>query len=373
MQQINFETLSNQARVTIDQTLQIWNAAAQFDNSLAIKPTLAAALARKKLEPTLYSRSKLFDRMVLCEASLFNNYPVQRFNDRNKAISVNRLVEEIRSGFPKSKRARVRVNGTVDYLPIPRVLNKWDRAQSVFGVTDLHYIGLRFDSHVDTKALNDFNVLPRGAYGYESQDSLVISSAGAVTDSHSDDHSGSNHCFTGAKLWLLWDTFEGFKYGLEDQTHCRVFDRAAFDVAALAAMKTSRWILIGPGQTMFIPANLTHKVITLEKYLGLGSFHAGLPGFVDLLLHWHRLPPLWVSSRDHRCSVEFITRRAIRKIRSLQNSGRGDQFRWGMPYLKARLVRPDLMERSGRARIFSGNDNLRAFVTAAERLARAEG
>jgi len=366
MEQIDFETLSGQAHVTAGQTLQIWNAAATLDNSLEIKPRLASALVQKKVEPILYSRSKLFDRMLLCEPSLFKNYPVQRFNDRDDSTSISNLLEEIRSGFPESKRARVRARGALEHLPISRVVEKWNQARSVFGVTDLHYIGLRFDARVDTKALNDFNVLPRGAYGYQSQDSLVISSAGAVTDSHSDDHSGSNHCFTGAKLWLLWDTFEGFEHGLEDETHCRVSGRAAFDVAAFAAMKTSRWILIGPGQTMFIPANLTHKVITLKKYLGLGSFHAGLPGFVDLLLHWHRLPPLWASPRDHRCSVEFITGRAIRKVRSLRNAGRGDQFRWGMPFLNARLARPDLKERRRRARIFSGNPNLQAFVTAAE-------
>jgi hypothetical protein len=369
MEEISYETLSAKARITARETLQIWNSAARFDKSLKIRPSLATPLARKKVEPINYSRSHLFDRMSLCESSLFIDYPIQHFSNDSKNLSIADLMEEIRSGFPKSKRARVRVRGTIDYLPVSQVIDKWSRAQSIFGVTDLHYIGARFDMHVDTKALNDFNLLPRGAYGYQSQDSLVISSVGSITDSHSDDHSGSNHCFTGAKLWLLWDTFEGFKHGLDDVTHCRVNGRAAFDVAAFAAMKTSRWILIGPGQTMFIPANLTHKVITLDKYLGLGSFHAGLPGFVDLLVHWQRLPPLWVSRLDQRCSVEFITGRAIRKIRLLRDASGGERFRWGMPYLRARLQRPDLRDRTRRAGICSENVNLQAFVSAAERWA----
>jgi hypothetical protein len=33
------------------------------------------------------------------------------------------------------------------------------------------------------------------------------------TDSHSDDPDGSNHCFVGRKLWLVWDTFLGIGRG----------------------------------------------------------------------------------------------------------------------------------------------------------------
>jgi hypothetical protein len=122
---------------------------------------------------------------------------------------------------------------------------------------------------------------------------------------------------------------------------------------------------------MFIPAHLTHKVITLQKYLGLGSFHAGLPGFIDLLLRWKQLPPLWASpsTGDDRCSVEFLTRRAIRKIHSLKKESRSERFRWGMPYLKARLQRPDVNDETNREHIVRDNDNLRAFISAAERLA----
>jgi hypothetical protein len=196
---------------------------------------------------------------------------------------------------------------------------------------------------MDTTGLNDFNLLPRGTDGHQSQDSLVISTVGAVTDSHSDDHSGSNHSFVGTKLWLLWDTLEGFEHGLEDVERCNVSDRAAFRLSAFLATKSSCWILIGPKQTMFVPAHLTHKVITLQPYLGLGSFHAGFPGFVDLLMRWTSLPPLWASrsKRDNPRSVEFITRRAIRKVEALRKARRSEQFRWGVPHLRARMRQPD--------------------------------
>jgi hypothetical protein len=219
---------------------------------------------------------------------------------------------------------------------------------------------------MDTSALNDFNLLPRGTAGFQSQDSLVISSEGAVTDSHSDDHSGSNHSFVGAKLWLMWDTLEGFKHGLEEWERCDVHGCAAFDVSTFLRMRTSRWILIGPDQTMFIPAHLTHKVITLERYLGLGSFHAGLPGFVDLLIRWTRLTPLWASPSDDRCSVEFITQRAIRKIQSLTKASKGERLQWGVPYLRRRLQRADvrggLINRDLKS---SDRSNLNEFIRSA--------
>ncbi len=245
------------------------------------------------------------------------------------------------------------------------------RGKSVFGVTDLHYIGTRFDARVDTRNLNDFNLLPRGTDGFQSQDSFVISSSGAVSNSHSDDHSGSNHCFTGAKLWLLWDTLEGLKHGLEDAEHCDVYGRAAFDLPTFAALRSSRWILIGPGQTMFIPGNLTHKVITLQPYLGLGSFHAGLPGFVDLLMRWKQFPPIWASAFGGAdpYSVGFITRRAIRRIRSLRQASGTERHRWGMPYLKKRLhgpdLDPDVLEREPAMR---DNADLMAFIRAARQM-----
>jgi hypothetical protein len=224
---------------------------------------------------------------------------------------------------------------------------------------------------MDTTGLNDFNLLPRGAQGFQSQDSLVISSMGAVTDSHSDDHSGSNHSFVGTKVWLLWETLEGFEHGLEDVERGAVGHRAAFDLASFLAMRSSCWILIGPGQTMFIPAHLTHKVITLQQYLGLGSFHAGLPGFVDLLTRWAKLPPLWAAKGvgNDRCTVDFITRRAIRRVQSLRKASRSERLRWGVPYLRVRLQLPDTNDDAiHRDPALRDNSNLKSFIQVARQL-----
>jgi hypothetical protein len=366
MKHIDYKRVARQASMTRSELQFVWNAAAKFDRSLEIQPTLLSKLAERRVAPMRFSRSQLFRGMLACEPSLFSQFPICPSNSREKPPKLS-LLEKIRSGLPYSTRARVRSNkGSIAYLTIPHVLNRWSRAKTVFGVTDLHYIGTRFDACMDTSALNDFNLLPRGTAGFQSQDSLVISSEGAVTDSHSDDHSGSNHSFVGAKLWLMWDTLEGFKYGLEEWERCDVRGRAAFDVSTFLGMRTSLWILIGPGQTMFIPAHLTHKVITLERYLGLGSFHAGLPGFVDLLIRWTRLTPLWASRSDDRCSVESITQRAIRKIQSLTKASKGERLQWGVPHLRRRLQRSDVRDGLiNRDLKSSDSSNLNEFILAA--------
>jgi hypothetical protein len=361
-----YEALSSKSRLTDREIDRVWKTAAQFDPSLDIKPRFLNRLALKRVRPIAFARSALFDKMSLSEPVLFFDFAIRPGFDGGRLTTVG-LLRELRAGFPNSARARVRTSASVNYTPIPRVLDRWVNGRFRFSVTDLHYIGTRFDRKIDTAGLNDFNILPRGTDGYESQDSLVISTTGAFTDSHSDDHSGSNHCFAGTKLWLLWDIFEGLARGLEDVERCKVHGRAAFNLETFLAIRSSCWILIGPGQTMFIPANLTHKVITLEPYLGLGSFHAGLPGFLDLLSHWAKLPPLWASpfKGGRPGAVEFLTRRAMRKVLFLKTASRSEQFLWGFPQMKANLRR-SLAQGFGNPQWTpTGRANIENFISAA--------
>ncbi len=365
----DYNLLAAKCQMTGSEIQSLWNAAAQFDETLNFRPRMISALAAKRVAPMSHSRSRLFEGMALREPRLFVDFPIRWRLDRDGRQETARAAEEISSGFPRALRARVRTCKTTSYHAVPAVIERWRGEKSVFGVTDLHYPGTRFDRRVDTSNLNDFNLLPRGTDGFQSQDSLVISAAGAVTDSHSDDHSGSNHSFAGTKLWLLWDTLEGFSHGLEDVEHCDVYDRAAFDLPAFLAMTSSRWILVGPGQTVFISANQTHKVITLEKYLGLGNFFAGFPGFVDLLIRWQQLKPKWAAAGTGPYSVEFITRLAIRRLRSLRKASRSERHRWGLPYLKKRLRRADSdLDAMRQGAMLGGNANLAAFIRAAQRM-----
>jgi hypothetical protein len=363
----DYNSAATQRELTTSQVRYIWEKATAVDPSLYIRPEQVARLEEKRVKRDHFSRSRLFNRIMAGEPSLFSGFPVRlRHSSSEPKASV---LDEIRSGFPRSKRARVRVGKSISLSPIPSVVDRWQRATSVFGVTDLHYIGARFDARLDTDALNEFNLLPRGAYGFQSQDSLVISSTGAFTDSHSDDHSGSNHCFVGSKVWLMWDTLEGLASGLEDAERCRVKGRAAFDVAAFLSLRSSRWLLIRTGQTIFVPGHLTHKVITLEAYLGLGSFYAALPSFIDSLARWTQLPPLWAKgSADRRCCTPFLTQRAIRRIRTLRNAPEQERQRWGVPYFKVRLRQlqndPNAVIRT----LTKSEPNLDALIREAQRL-----
>lgn len=364
-----YEILSTRSRLTKQDIDKVWKAAACFDPSLKMRPAFFDKLHHKQVKPVAFTRASLFEHMARGEPVLFSDFEIRPAFDGGR-LTKESLLKELRDGFPKSARARVRTSASVNYAPIPAVVDKWEQAKSRFGVTDLHYIGTRFDRRIDTSGLNDFNLLPRGTDGYQSQDSLVISSAGGFTDSHSDDHSGSNHSFVGTKLWLLWDNLEGLAHGLEDVQRCVVYDRAAFEMRAFLAMASSRWIFIGPGQTMFIPANLTHKVITLERYLGLGSFHAGLPGFMQLLSFWAKVPPSWAApfKAGARGSVEFLTQRAIRKIQDLKTASAAEQYRWGLPQMKVasrKLLGKGFTDPQWTE---AGRANIKRFATAASQL-----
>lgn len=135
---------------------------------------------------------------------------------------------------------------------------------------------------------------------------LVIASPGNVTDSHSDDPDGTNHCFSGCKLWLVWDVFEGMAAGLEDVEREDVEGSARFDMARFLSLASSRWFLVSTGDTLFLPGSLTHKVLTMESYLGVGSFHIGLPGCLDTFTRWLHHGPLWSIDDPRRENAGLV-------------------------------------------------------------------
>ena len=72
-----------------------------------------------------------------------------------------------------------------------------------------------------------------------------------------------------------------------------VTGRARFDMQSWLSLRSARWFLVNPGETLFLPANMTHKVITLESYIGVGGFFLALPNSLRLLSHWIVRAPLW--------------------------------------------------------------------------------
>ena len=339
-------------------TPAIWDAAAEVDESVALRPRLLRRVLARHITPQPFSRTALYKRLSRGEPSLWTRVPIS-----TPDINVpERILEEVRRGFSSHTRARVRFPTGVRHLTIGRVVHIWEQQATLFNVPDLHYIGTRFDRRVDTKALNDFNMLPRGTDGFQSQDSLVLSAKGAFTDSHSDDHSGSNHCFVGSKLWLMWDTVEGLARGLEDVERGTVTGRAAFDLETFVSLPSARWILICPGQTIFLPGHLTHKVITLEPYVGLGSFFVALANYLDALQRWQSLVPVWAldERRKGPRSIATVNRNVIRGVLRLLRQPRAVQRHWGVHYLVDGLKS---FRRPHRASLSRG-DYIDAIVTA---------
>jgi hypothetical protein len=160
---------------------------------------------------------------------------------------------------------------------------------------------------------------------------LVISSKGNLTDIHADDCDGTNHCFLGRKLWLAWDRIEGRAVGFQDVDRDPICDQAAFDLEAFLSLPSSRWFTVGPGQTLFLPGSLAHKVITLEHYLGVGSFHVALPSYLRSLERWVVYDTLDIVPKD---LLAKVNRAVLRRIGEVRRASRAVKDRWGLSQMK---------------------------------------
>jgi hypothetical protein len=186
---------------------------------------------------------------------------------------------------------------------------------------------------------------------------LVISSKGNVTDSHSDDPDGSNHSFCGRKLWLGWETFEGQAAGLEDNSRGAKNDPAAFNLKAFLSLPSSCWFTVSSGETLFLPGRLTHKVLTLEPYLGVGSFYVALPCAVDTITRWTLHHALWeLPTRENDHLVGEITRAIAKKVHALRSGSRKDRDRWGYDFLRPDLDAFDSRDEETKHRLLQNRD-----------------
>jgi hypothetical protein len=324
------------------------NDATTWDRAQDIDPTVRAStqqrrtLQRRQLSPLSFSRDVLFASMARGRPVLFNDMPVNVRRARTLGTR-EAVVRALKDGFSSSERLRVRCgpSRTPKYLTLDHLLTRWADDRTIVNVTDFHIRDSGIMTRIDISVLSSFNLLARAPapIGTEEILTMVVSSAGALSDSHTDDPDGSNHCFAGQKLWLVWDTFEGIARGLEDVERCDVYgDQAAFSISHFLAVPSARWFVVSPGQTLFLPGHLTHKVITLERYLGVGSFFVMLPSYLRTLMRWTQHTPLWALTAppERRLDlVDLITQRVIRKIGDLSKQSRAQKEYWGLPYLQA--------------------------------------
>lgn len=303
-----------------------------FDSTLKFKNKFSTHLKNKYIKPQLYSREKLYDNMFAGKTIIFKNYPlklIKGLDENNPDI----LIRMLKEGLPQKEKISIRsgLSRSLNKVTINDVIERWLRQKSRFGVTDLHFRETKFYDNIDAQAICYFNLLPHcpDDVSFLEMLTLVISSKGIFSDSHSDDGDGSNHCFVGKKLWLAWDRIEGQKNGLQDCSFDCVYDQAKFDMNKFASLKSSHWFIVSDNQTLFMPGNFTHKVITLEPYIGFGSFYVSLPNYFNTLKRWI----LYESGDVKGEFLNIMNVHSLHKIKEIAKLSNAFQEKWGLKYL----------------------------------------
>jgi hypothetical protein len=325
---------------------QLWNAfeeASWYDKTIRVEPRVLSKLFRRYVPPAAYNHSTLFDRMLAGEPSVLTGFPKplrQRFRDLPPVEAGLRIADWLAAHRSrKTHRIFTGPTGVRRELRLRDIALKWRANQTRCGVTDLHIRNTSMEDVIAPDVLSRFNLLCCSSSSLSEQEmfSFVISTSGHVTDSHSDDPDSTNFCFTGKKLWLAWDTYEGMKHGLEDVERVVVRGQARFDMETWLSLRSARWFFVNPGQTLFLPAHLTHKVVTLEPYIGVGGFFIALPNCLRLMSHWILRGPLW-SKRDETGLRDELLGEIALTVREAMLRLRGASYRkqrqWGYDFLE---------------------------------------
>jgi hypothetical protein len=320
----------------VEHLSQVWDFAARIDQLLDGWHRYDAVLARKHVKSRASSRAALFKSLIREEPIVFSNLcmPIEG-SETNRQQA---LLDGIENKIPRAERIKVWAGpGEARvYLSSRDLVARWNRGRAILCVTDFHFRETRLEHAIDLRPLSEFNLLAHGGGSMADQEmmTLVLGSQGAFTDSHSDDPDGSNHCVCGRKFWLVWDTQEGRKAGLEDVERDIVYGRAAFDLYAFCRLQSSRWLTVGPGETLFLPGRFTHRVVTLERYLGFGSFFVSFPNLLQTVTRWTILPPLWTVKKGNDNLVDTILTFAHDLLRDLLMANSAAKEAWGLKYFR---------------------------------------
>jgi hypothetical protein len=342
----------------------LWERASTWDPTLAVERTMERSLCAKKLLALPYSRPAMFKSMAEGRPYFVSNLVIAAKTSGYRNTSREEaLADMIERAFSHQDVARVQRGPSKkrSRMPVGELLERWRISRGIISTTDLHFRGSPAEQHIDVQPLSHFNLLPAFTpeVSFVEMLTLVIATAGNVTDSHTDDCDGSNHCFVGSKLWLIWDRIEGQSHGLQDCSHDKVYDQAAFDMGTFLSLKSSRWFVIRPGETIFLPGQFAHKVVTLERYLGFGSFYLTFPNLFRSFKRWLLDDPIditpemlseiagrvthWLTSNDQMS-------------RSLRKSAGADFYRYAMQKwlaTEAKQIQQELVKNAVFASIFS--------------------
>ncbi len=309
-----------------------------LEDAITIDPTLKYSAKSKNLlrnkytKPQNYTHKKLFHNMYVGKTIVFSDYPLKLIS-KNKENTTDTLIRKLKDGLPKKEKINIRAgkSRTLHKITIKDTIERWLRPRSIFGVTDLHFRDTKFYDAIDAKALSYYNLLPQCSddVSFLEMLTLVISSKGIFSDSHSDDGDGSNHCFVGKKLWLAWDRTEGRMKGFQDCTYDAVYDQAAFDMNKFATLKSAHWFIVSANQTLFMPGNFSHKVITLEPYIGFGSFYVSIPNYFNSYKRW----VLNETSDVDDNFLDYMNVECIKKFKRISKSSNPYKEKLGLNYL----------------------------------------
>jgi hypothetical protein len=317
--------------------------AAYWAQAQAIDPTLsrwqnhAKDLRRLQLRPQRYSRSALFDALARQEAILFSDYPLRStlrrfFHDDNPSLRLKTLFGPRTTTVTKSGR-----NWTVRTRRVHEMVDIWQRDRGMVFANDIFYRHLKLDKAFDCEAIGDFSVLRHAPARLRELEvaTLLMGTTGCLTDSHSDDPDGCNHCIAGRKFWLVWDRLEGAAKGLQDSEYDLLAGNAAcrFNVKAFSSLRSARWFTVAPGQTLFLPGNHTHKVITIERYIGISNFYVGLPNALASLSRW-KINGMQMVTEE---LWQEIAKRLVNQLRETASASRDYKHAWGFYHLGASL------------------------------------
>jgi hypothetical protein len=331
-----------QPATTVDRLWTAFEAAGRFDHSIRVGRDVFPRMLRRYVPPMPYSRATMFGHMLAGEPSILAGFPVPLrgpLRELPPADAGRALIHWLATRRSReTHRIYTGPTGMRRELTLRDIAVKWRANRTRFGVTDLYIRGTMMEDVIAPEVLSRFNLLPHSSAGAREQEmfSFVIASRGHVTDSHSDDPDSTNYCFVGKKLWLAWDTYEGMRRGLQDVERVPVYRQARFDMEAWLSLRSARWFVVNAGETLFLPAHLTHKVVTLEPYVGVGGFFLALPNCLRLLAHWIVRGPLW-SKRDSTGYRDDLLGEIAQSVRDtvlyLRGAPPKDRAQWGYDYL----------------------------------------
>jgi hypothetical protein len=305
-----------------------WRAAATIDSSVRLPARLAPRVADLQVRPERYSRHRLFSAMARQEIVLFHDFPLRGsmkayfLDGREPTSALKKMFGPRATTMVKSGPAQ-----RVRWLRVRDVVDAWWLGRRVLSANDVFYRELGLDRTFDCEAIGDFSVLrhaPRRIRDIEVA-TLLMGTRGCMSDSHSDDPDGCNHCVMGRKFWLAWDRREGQAAGLQDCEYDDVYTRARFDVATFSRLASARWFTVSEGTTLFLPGNFTHKVITLQRYLGISNFYVALPNALSSLTRWRLHGAHMVTEAIWSHVLELVADR----LRSTMEGPRADRHFWG--------------------------------------------